>query len=194
MLQLCEEIHEITSDHEHEAMFFGERFNFFSKSKQVVPDWSLLIDTGSNCSMIKDSNLLTQIRKTAKPLDLITNGCHFDACMKRRFVDKMLVWCSEKLVATFLGFRQLAKHLRTICDTMHEDVACVNSDEDTCLKFVPFGAVLHAFNTHNNTRNNTNKPSFSSCSLVQNFSNDKLKFTPEEAALSEDACKLQNRI
>ena len=74
LLQLREEMCEKNSDNECEAMLFGVRFNFFSESKQVVHYWLLLIDTGSTCSMIKDSSLMTQILKTEKPLDLSLTG------------------------------------------------------------------------------------------------------------------------
>ena len=121
-------MYEISSDNECEVMLFGVRFNLLSKSKQVVPYWSLLIDTGSVCSMIKDSNILTQIRNTKKTLDVITNGDYVDTCLKRMFMDKMIAWYSEKSIANFLGFRQLAKHLRMICGTMNEDDICVNTD------------------------------------------------------------------
>ena len=86
--------------------------------------------------------------------------------MKGAFVDKMLAWHSDNLVAKLLDFHELANNFRIICDTMYDDVMNVNTDECTWFKFFTFVTGLNAFDDRDKTSNNTNKPSFLSYSLV----------------------------
>ena len=106
------------------------RYNFLAKRDQMLPEWLLLVDVGSACSMFRDSNLLTHLRKSSRHLDLVTDGGPFSAHVMGVFMDKMLVWHSEESVSNLLGFHQLAKHFRMACDATHEDVMFVNIDPD----------------------------------------------------------------
>ena len=169
------------------------RHNFLSKNKSEITNWLLLIDAGSVCSMIRYPSLLSDIRKTSKPLDLIANGGPFGACVKGMFMDKLLVWCSKESMVNLLGFSQLAIFFRIVCDAQFEEAMHANTGEDKWMKFTPFGAGLCACDARGK-KCNSSKPEFLSYLLVQTVAENKLQFTPEEAHLAEEAHKLHARI
>ena len=67
LLHLGDEVCDIESKKYHEAVLFGVRCNFLSKSKSLIPDCLLLTGTGSTCAMIGESNLLSDVRKLLRP-------------------------------------------------------------------------------------------------------------------------------
>ena len=106
--------------------------------------------------MIKVKSLLTDIRKSEKPLELVTNGGPFVADLIGSFMNEVLVWYSQYSVANFLGSHQLAKKLRIACDTEAEDAMHVHFESDKHMKFESFGAGLCAYDARKQF--NHNKP------------------------------------
>ena len=56
-----------------------------NENYSAIKESSILIESGSNCSVFKNPDLLTDIRKSDEPLRAYTNGGHQDSNMKGHY-------------------------------------------------------------------------------------------------------------
>ena len=84
-------IYEVKLESKCKICCFMHRCNFLEKVFVDIPDYYLLLNTGSYYSMMKIKKLLTHAKNLSKPLDLITSNKPFSATQIEKFKDEILV-------------------------------------------------------------------------------------------------------
>ena len=75
-------------------------------------DTKLLIDTGLTCSVMKNENMLINVRKSENPLRAYTNGGHQDSNKEGDFLGFFKVWFNPKCRVNILSFKDVRKIFR----------------------------------------------------------------------------------
>ncbi len=106
-------------------------------------DYSVLLDTGSTCSMFKNPHLLTNIRTSKDVLRAVTNGGHQDSNMKGSFDGFFEVWFNPSSILNILSLSQVTERYRVIMDTFDEDAIKVKVNKKRTLTFKCVGRGLY---------------------------------------------------
>ena len=101
-----------------------------------INDDTLLLDTGSTFSSIKNGNLITGVRPAERPIEMLTNA-------GTRIINKtgkMLglgrnIWYDLDSVANIFGFSDVTDEYRVTYDNAIEDAFHVHTDKNEVVKF-----------------------------------------------------------
>ena len=88
-----------------------------SENNSAIKETSILIDSGSNCSVFKNPDLLTNIRKRDELLRAYTNGGHQDSLTKGHYKDFFEAWFKSQSMLNILSLSKVSKRYRITMDT-----------------------------------------------------------------------------
>ena len=138
----------------------------------------ILIDTGSTCSVIKNSKMLLNIGDRGKKLRAYTNGGHQDSNEEGDLPGFFKVWYNPSSMLNILSFRDVRKRFRVTVDTSIENAICVHVDGGKVLKFVEVESGLYLLSS-NKSSNNKKVSAYSYLTLVRankdDFTNRQVK-------------------
>ena len=104
IMQLRDYIHAISSDSKDDISYFQVYCNFLLNKLDNLPDFFLVIDCTSTCCLLSKPELLTELGKISKDLNLLTNGESATTNMIGKFLDKILVWYSSNSITKILSY------------------------------------------------------------------------------------------
>ena len=116
-------------------------------------DHSILIDTGSTCSVFRNSDMLTDIKKSDTTMRAYSNGGFQDSNMTGVFADVFEVWYNPKSLLNILAFSDVRKKFRITCDTDISNSINVHISDNETWNFIEIRAGLYIRNTHNDNIN-----------------------------------------
>ena len=119
---------------------------------QDVGRHNILIDTGSNCSVFNNIDLLTDVRKSKQRLRAMTNGGSQESEYQGMLPGFFEVWYNPNSMLNILSFGEVASRFRITMDTAQENAILVHMDADSgaVLRFKEAGAGLYLLQTNNN--------------------------------------------
>lgn len=130
------EIEETGSDDDSVIISFQcHQANSISKNLAACDDNSILIDTGSTCSVFKNDKMLMNIRKSPKTLRAFTNGGHQDSTQVADLPGFFQVWYNRNSMVNILTWADVRKHFRITADTAEENAIHVHVDDGKIIKF-----------------------------------------------------------
>ena len=145
---------------------------------------SILLDTGSNCSVFNNEKLLTNVRKSSNKLVALTNGGEQVSRMKGTLPGFFDVWFNPESMLNILSFAEVKNKYRLTIDTAVDNSIRVHMDDDKTLHFEELESGLYILKT-NNTNHLLEKYSF-----LNLISDNKLYFSKREVDRAEEARKL----
>ena len=167
--------------------FFNRNFKTASNimSKSSIDDRSILIDTGSTFSVIRNPKMLINVRNSSKTLRAVTNGGNQDHTMKGDLPGFFTVWYNPMSKLNILAWADVRKRFRITSDTSISNSINVHVDEETVIVFDELDSGLYVW-TPNINNNSTNKQ-ISSYSFLTLVRTNKENFTPEEVRRADRA-------
>ena len=113
---------------------------------------SILLDTGSNCSVFNNIHMLTDVKKSRKKLCALTNGGSQESEYRGTLPGFFEVWYNPHSMVNILSFGEVAQRFRITMDTANENTINVhiNQDDDKVLKFREMDNGLYVLETTNN--------------------------------------------
>jgi hypothetical protein len=151
---------------------------------------SILLDTGSTCSVFKNSEMLINIRKSATTLRAYTNGGHQDSKEVADLPGFFEVWYNPQSMVNILAWSDVRKRFRITADTAAEAAINVHMDDGHVLKFEEIGSGLYLFK-HSDFNSKKNVSGYSFLTLV---SSNKEAFTNREIRGADLAVEFHRKI
>ena len=88
-----------------------------TKERNDIDKTSILLDTGSNCSVFNNADFLKNIRKSRSKLVALTNGGEQDSRMKGTLPGFFDVWYNPESMVNILSFAEVSRRYRVTIDT-----------------------------------------------------------------------------
>ena len=114
----------------------------------TLPAGAILLDSESTTSIFRDANLLTNLRDTAPPLLLNTNGGHHSATQVGEYHglgNPLTVWFNPKSLANILVLCDVRRHVQVTLDTAQELAFLVHLPDGPPLCFVEHDTGLYIY-------------------------------------------------
>jgi hypothetical protein len=108
---------------------------------------SILIDSGSSCSVFCDKSLLTNIRTSDKQLNVITNGGPQISTKCGDFFKFFEVWYNPNSMLNILSWSEVAAHFRITLDSAIDDCIHVHIDDGVTLSFTSIDSGIYLMKT-----------------------------------------------
>ena len=89
-----------------------------NKNNSSLNETSILIDSGSNCSIFKNSDRLANIRNCDELLRVYTKFGYQDSNMKGHYKNSFVVWFNPESMLNILSVSQVSKRYRITMDTV----------------------------------------------------------------------------
>ena len=86
------------------------------KLRKMYLDTDLLIDTGSTCSVFKNAQMLTDIKKSKTIMRTVSNGGHQDSRLTGMFPGFFRVWLNPDSLLNILSMSDVTDHFRVTMD------------------------------------------------------------------------------
>ena len=150
----------------------------------AIKENSILIDSGSNCSVFKNPDLLTNIRKSNELLRAHTNGGHQDSYMKGHYTDFFEAWYNPPSMLSILSLSQVSKRYRITMDVASSSNIKVHLDNGTILIFKEVKAGMYLMNDEKTNHSKDDVTKYSNLDLVRD---NKLLFTKREIESANNA-------
>ena len=163
----------------------------FTQRDMTTPDFhSVLLDTGSNCSVFNSRKLLTSITKSKTTLRAYTNGGHQDSHYKGLYCNTFEVWYNPNSMVNILSFAEVSARFRVTLDTADSNEFIVHLDDGSVMCFREVDSGLYML-THNSTNTAVNHYSSTFITLVDDL---KSLYTKRELEGAERTRKLCHHI
>ena len=107
---------------------------------------SILLDTGSNCSVFNNPALLQNIRNSDTVLRAFTNGGFQDSFEVEYFPGFFDVWYNRHSMVNILSFAEVSARYRVTLDTADRNAFHVHMDDGSCMVFHKVMSGLYMFN------------------------------------------------
>ena len=157
------------------------------EGEQHIDKNSILLDTGSNCSVFNNKKYLINIRKSANKLRAFTNGGHQDSDMVGGLPHFFDVWYNPDSLMNILSFSEVAKKYRITMDSSKSNIIKVHLNEDgKCWKFSKVDSGLYLLNSNSDKYINTSVTNYSCLTLV---SDNEAKYNNREIKMAKLAQK-----
>jgi hypothetical protein len=153
-------------------------------------DNSILIDTGSTCSVFKNRKMLMNLRKSAKTLRAYTNGGHQDSTEVADLPGFFEVWYNKNSMVNILAWSDVRKHFRITANTPRENTIVVHLEEGKTIKFKEIGFGLYLFDN----KGVNNKSSISGYSFLTLVRANKTNFTRRELQGADKAIEFHRKV
>ena len=106
-------------------------YTYLTDSHRIEPDRNkILIDTGSNCSVFNNMEMLEGVRKSKNKLRAFTNGGSQESEFKGFLPGFFEVWYNPDSMINILSFDEVSKKFRITMDTAKENTILVHTDEE----------------------------------------------------------------
>lgn len=115
-------------------------------------DRSILIDSGSTCSVFRNANLLIDI-ESSKTLRAFINGGHQDSNQVALLPDFFKVWYNPDSLMNILALSDVRKHFRVTMDTNLDSAIHVHMDDGRVLPFKEVDSGLYLLESNLNKEN-----------------------------------------
>lgn len=155
---------------------------------------SILIDTGSNCSVFNNRDFLLDIHKSSYTLRVSTNGGHQESTERGTLPGFFDVWYNKDSMMNILAFSDVCKKFRVVVDTAESSTINVHLSQSHIIQFKEVDSVffvlengLSPITTKTSEKYDVPTSNFSFLNLVHT---NKLYYTKREASQVDDACKL----
>ena len=155
-----------------------------SENISEIKETSILIDSGSNFSVFKNANLLTNIRNSDELLRAYINGGHQDSYMKGHYEGFFEVWFNPQAMVNVLSLSQVSKRYRITMDTASSSNIKVHLDNGTTLVFEEVKSGLYLMNDGKTNHSKDEITKYSNLNLVRD---NKVLFTKREIESANNA-------
>lgn len=179
---------EDATDSDEESVVIGFQGATVS-SRRHQDTVSILLDTGSNCSVFNNRNYLHHIRPSRKKLRAYTNGGHQDSTHVGTLPGFLSVWYNPDSMLNILSFSEVSARYRITLDTASSDDICVHLEDSVVLRFKRVDSGLYML--HHSNNNNIDVTHYSMLNLV---STNKSNYTPREITQADAARELYQCI
>ena len=174
---------------------FGGHFSFAQPVVSLPKTW-VLLDTGASSNIFCNASFLSNIRPSAYPHVVSTNGGPHTATQVGDVKNFGEVWYSPHSIANVLSFYQVQKRFRITIDTQSDNPAfLVHRADGTAMAFHPLGPGVYAHDTLNPAHNSTADSNhlFLQPSL-QTTAQRAEAYTPQERARADQARALYHAL
>jgi len=114
---------------------------------EVDKNTSILIDTGSICSVFNNEKMLVNVRDSDSVLRAYTNGGHQDSTKVADLPGFFKVWFNPKSMLNILSFAEVRKKFRVTMDTSTDPSFNVHLNDGKIIKFVEIKSGLYLLDT-----------------------------------------------
>ena len=128
-------------------------FTYLTNRERVKPDRTkVLIDTGSNCSVFNNIEMLENVRKSKHKLKAYTNGGSHESEYKGFLPGFFEVWYNPNSMINILSFNDVSEKFRITMDTAEENAILVHVDEENgrVMRFKSIDAGLYILDANDN--------------------------------------------
>ena len=115
---------------------------------------SILLDTGSTCSVFRNKVILENIRNSPTKLRAYTNRGHQDSKEIVTPPGYFDVWYNPESMVNILSFADIRKRFRVTIDSQKEAIITVHLDEEKTVKFTEVASGLYLYNTKGDNQSN----------------------------------------
>ena len=169
-------------------------FSFMQSVKtfDTIPKSWVLLDSQSTASVFNNPRYLTNIRRSAHALKIITNG----GLQHSYFVGEVrnfgTVWYNPQSIANILSLAAVRKVCRITMDTAVEAALCVHRTDGTVMKFIEYSTGLYYFDT--SQQKLTTSQNITGYSFVTTVAGNQSRFHRREIAAADAARKLYRHL
>jgi len=157
------------------------------EGEQHIDRNSILLDTGSNCSVFNNKEYLINIRKSTNKLRAFTNGGHQDSDMIGCLPHFFDVWYNPESLMNILSFSEVANKYKITMDSSQSDTIKVHLNaEGKCWKFSKVDSGLYLLNSNSDKYNNASVTNYSCLTLV---SDNEAQYNSREIKMAKLAQK-----
>ena len=130
-------MHGVEVDFSSDDSSYGSIIAEFMFNQQDSKEYSgsILIDSGSTCSVFCDKRFLQNIRDSSTILHATTNGGSQDSTQRGSFPGFFDVWFNPESLVNILAWCDVSKHFRITTNTAIEDAIFVHISDDCVLRF-----------------------------------------------------------
>ena len=158
-------------------------FQFFNRKKDFIfkkgyNDLSILIYSGSTFSVIRNAEMLLNIRKSKRILHAISNGGDQDHNKIGDLLGFFTVWCKPESKLNILIWSDVRKRFRITSDTAISNSIFVHLDNGKKMEFKEIQSGLYMWNPIGES--NINNVKVSRYSFLNLVSSNKKSFTKDE--------------
>ena len=164
----------IVEDSEDITIGFTHTLHSRTHQKEAV-----LLDTGSNCSVFNNRNLLTDIKKSNKVLRAYSNGGYQDSHYVGKYRNVFEVWYNKDSLVNILSLAEVRKKYRVTMDSSESNTLVVHISENDRMNFYENENGLYLLGSK--SKNSFN---YSCINLVDN---NKLLYTKREVKAAEQS-------
>lgn len=128
-------------------------FTYLTNKDRIQPDRNkILIDTGSNCSVFNNIEMLEGVRRSKHKLKAFTNGGSQESEYRGFLPGFFEVWYNPESMINILSFDEVSKRFRITMDTGEENTIKVHIDEEKgkVLRFKSIEAGLYILEANDN--------------------------------------------
>ena len=128
-------------------------FVYLTNKDRIQPDRNkILIDTGSNCSVFNNIEVLERVRRSKHKLKAFTNGGLQESEYRGFLPGFFEVWYNPESMINILSFDEVSKRFRIIMDTGEENTIKEHIDEENgkVLRFKSIEAGLYILDANDN--------------------------------------------
>ena len=159
----------------------------------IIPPTWVLLDSQSTASVFKNSHYLTNIRRSAHTLKVLTNGGPQYSSFIGEVRNFGTVWYNPQSIANILSLAAVRKVCRVTMDTAVEAALCVHRVDGTIMKFVEFSTGLYYFDPSQQQHITTNT-TVTGYSFVTTVAGNKSRFHRREVAAADAARTLYRHL
>ena len=163
----------------------------FHQGYQDIPDHWILLDSQSTTCVFRNKVFLSNIRKSPRTLNLITNGGTHTSTLIGDLGNFGAVWYNEKSLANILSLADVRRKCRVTMDTSKEAAMIVHRSDGTQMKFKEFSSGLYF---HDPTVVCKPKSPVSNYCLVQTVNKNRKMFHRREIEGAEKARSLHRLL
>lgn len=134
------------SDGDSESSSIEFAYGFTQRDIDKQDKLSILLDTGSNCSVFNNPKLLQNIRRSDSALRAFTNGGFQDSFDAGHFPGFFDMWFNPHNMVNILSFAEVCARYRVTLDTATRNAFHVHLDDGTKMVFDEVDSGLYMFN------------------------------------------------
>jgi hypothetical protein len=154
---------------------------------------SILLDSGSSCSVFCDKSLLSNIHRSKHDLTVLTNGGTQVSSQRGSLIKFFEVWFNPDSMLNILSWSEVAEHFRITFDSAIDDCIMVHIADGVTLSFTSIENGIYLMNEDDRHKLTHTKPKLKpltpySCANI--VSDNKLEFTRRELEGADTARSL----
>lgn len=161
-------------------------------STMCLPSHWILLDTQSSISVFKNPAMLSNIRPSAEPLTVYTNGGSQVSHLCGDIPNLGTVWFNPQSIANILSMAQVRRVCRVTMDTAIEPTIVVHKKNGGTMLFKEMSNDLYVHDT--TSTNYSTSPSVNAYTLLSSVAENKKNFTRRQIEGADNARALYRKL